>query len=64
MPEEPSVLDYLKSKLKFWERGGKIKIPPESEPPQDASQAVEVGFAVPPQEPVPAMGQPHFLVKT
>jgi 4-amino-4-deoxy-L-arabinose transferase-like glycosyltransferase len=25
--EEPSVLDYLKSKLKFWERGEKIEIP-------------------------------------
>ena len=25
--EEPSVLDYLKSKLKFWKRGEKIQIP-------------------------------------
>lgn len=25
--EEPSVLDYLKSKLKFWEKGNKIQIP-------------------------------------
>jgi len=29
--EEPSVLDYLKSKLKFWEKGPKIEIPPEPE---------------------------------
>jgi hypothetical protein len=28
--EEPSVLDYLKSQLKFWERGDKIKFPPAS----------------------------------
>ncbi len=28
--EEPSVLDYLKSKLKFWESGGKVEIPPEA----------------------------------
>lgn len=25
--DEPSILDYLKSKLKFWKRGGKIEIP-------------------------------------
>ena len=37
MPEEPSVLDYLKSKLKFWERGGKIRIPEESELPNEGS---------------------------
>ncbi|MCS7010587.1 MAG: hypothetical protein NZL98_04410, partial [Anaerolineales bacterium] len=28
--EEPSVLDYLKSKLRFWEKGPKIEIPPEA----------------------------------
>ncbi|HVM71755.1 MAG TPA: glycosyltransferase family 39 protein [Anaerolineales bacterium] len=33
MPEEPSVLDYLKSKLKFWEHGEKIHIPVEPETP-------------------------------
>jgi 4-amino-4-deoxy-L-arabinose transferase-like glycosyltransferase len=27
IPEEPSVLDYLKSKLRFWKRGGTIEIP-------------------------------------
>ncbi len=31
MSEEPSVLDYLKSKIKFWRRAEKIKIPSESE---------------------------------
>ena len=30
MPE-PSILEYLKSRLKFWERGEKIKIPAEPE---------------------------------
>jgi 4-amino-4-deoxy-L-arabinose transferase-like glycosyltransferase len=28
---EPSVLDYLKSRLRFWENGEKIRIPAESE---------------------------------
>ncbi len=50
MPEEPSVLDYLKSKLKFWERGEKIKIPVESESPKEIPEAaapvVEVEPAV------------------
>lgn len=54
MPEEPSVLDYLKSNLKFWERGEKIHIPEESETPQQApskvSQAVEEQSGVPPTE--------------
>jgi 4-amino-4-deoxy-L-arabinose transferase-like glycosyltransferase len=27
MPEEPSVLDYVKLKLKFWQRGEKIELP-------------------------------------
>jgi 4-amino-4-deoxy-L-arabinose transferase-like glycosyltransferase len=39
MPEEPSVLDYLKSKLKFWEHGEKITIPDEPEPPDATSWA-------------------------
>ena len=46
MPEEPSVLDYLKSKLKFWEHGEKIHIPGEFELPQETPaetfQSVEV----------------------
>ena len=54
MPEEPSVLDYLKSKLKFWEHGEKIYIPGESEQPQElpleASQPVEMGSAISPVE--------------
>jgi hypothetical protein len=37
MSEEPSILDYLKSRLKLWERGGKIKIPAESVPPKESS---------------------------
>ena len=31
MPEEPSILDYLKSKLP-WRRGQPLEIPPESQP--------------------------------
>jgi len=54
MPEEPSVLDYLKSKLKFWEHEKKIEIPAESEPPKKtpigASQVVELEPAVLPGE--------------
>jgi 4-amino-4-deoxy-L-arabinose transferase-like glycosyltransferase len=30
--EEPSVLDYLKSRLKFWDRGEKISLPAEPAP--------------------------------
>ena len=37
MPEEPSVLDYLKSKLKFWQRGEKVEIPAESGPLEESS---------------------------
>jgi hypothetical protein len=37
MPEEPSVLDYLKSNLKFWEHGEKIRIPEESGLPWEGS---------------------------
>jgi 4-amino-4-deoxy-L-arabinose transferase-like glycosyltransferase len=33
MSEEPSILDYLKSKLKFWEREGKIEIPDDEVEP-------------------------------
>ena len=29
--EEPSVLDYLKSKLRFWEKGNKVTIPGDDE---------------------------------
>jgi hypothetical protein len=50
MPEEPSVLDYLKSKLKFWEHGGEIEIPAESEPPEasdrDVPKAAEMRASV------------------
>ncbi len=50
MPEEPSVLDYLKSKLKFWGHAEKIQIPAEAELPQETpleiAQPVEVQPAV------------------
>ena len=50
MPEEPSILDYLKSRLKFWENGEKVEIPPEVEPskasPLVVSQEIEVGQEV------------------
>jgi hypothetical protein len=31
--DEPSVLDYLKSRLKFWKRAGKVELPSEPTPP-------------------------------
>jgi 4-amino-4-deoxy-L-arabinose transferase-like glycosyltransferase len=53
MPEEPSVLDYLKSKLKFWEHGEKVEIPAVSEPPKvstmDTSRAAEPKPAILPR---------------
>ena len=46
MPEEPSVLDYLKSRLKFWENGEKIRIPDEFDlpkyAPSEAFRSVEL----------------------
>jgi len=41
--EEPSVLDYFKSKLKFWEHKEKIVIPEEPEPAQEMAVLVEPG---------------------
>ncbi|MGD0749891.1 MAG: glycosyltransferase family 39 protein, partial [Anaerolineales bacterium] len=63
MPEEPSVLDYLKSKLKFWERGGKIQIPEESEllkeGPLETSQVnVEHPAALPIEEDSMVLAKP------
>lgn len=48
--EEPSVLDYLKSKLKFWEKGNKIEIPPEP----DEETEEETASPLPEAAPVPA----------
>src|SRR5664280_1336771 len=48
MPEEPSVLDYLKSRLKFWEPGEKIRIPDESDLPKDAPSEAFRSVEVPP----------------
>ncbi len=48
--EEPSVLDYLKSKLKFWEKGPKIEIPPE--PAAETEGEASAALAEP--RPVPA----------
>ncbi len=49
MPEEPSVLDYLKSKLKFWEHGEKVEIPGGPETSQDGlSKARKTSMATPP----------------
>ena len=43
VPEEPNILDYLKSKLKFWERGNKINpYRLEAAPPQLAGQETPV----------------------
>jgi 4-amino-4-deoxy-L-arabinose transferase-like glycosyltransferase len=51
MPEEPSILDYLKSKLKFWERGGKIEIPAETEPPEESSRKISKAVEIEPVGP-------------
>jgi 4-amino-4-deoxy-L-arabinose transferase-like glycosyltransferase len=52
MPEEPSVLDYLKSKLKFWEQGKKIDIPAAPEPLQASRPEMPRGIeAVSPETP-------------
>ena len=70
MPEEPSILDYLKSKLKFWEHGNKIEIPPgdelPKETPAESFQGVNPGEpvrspepVVAPEEPVPAQEPPR-----
>jgi hypothetical protein len=66
MPEEPSILDYLKTKLKFWKRRG-VEIPGEGEPLRGSSgnlfQRAEEepvsfpGESVPPVEPVPMAGE-------
>ena len=66
MPEEPSILDYLKSKLKFWERGEKVEIPAETEPPQassgDATRAAEMEPAVMPQVQGLVPEQPQAII--
>ncbi len=63
MPEEPSVLDYLKSKLKFWERGGKVEIPAEAESPEESSlespKVVEMEPAVLPSVQSPVTEPPQ-----
>ena len=54
--EEPSVLDYLKSRLKFWKSSAKVELPPEpipqapEKPEAGASQAHELEA-----EPAPAV---------
>ncbi|MDI6768490.1 MAG: glycosyltransferase family 39 protein [Anaerolineales bacterium] len=44
--EEPSVLDYIKSKQKFWQRGGKIELPP-AETPSPASHPLSPTTSLP-----------------
>ncbi len=59
MPEEPSILDYLKSKLKFWERGQKVEIPSQAEAAQEnftgAPEMAEMKPAMVEQAPVAVM---------
>jgi hypothetical protein len=63
MPDEPSVLDYLKSKLKFWEGREKIEIPNEPDllqgAPRVASRERTVEPAGLPNEPVPSVEPPR-----
>ncbi len=55
MPDqEPSVLDYLKSRLKFWQRGEKIEIPAE-EPREAVRKSVEPAAS---EAPKPRAGRP------
>jgi 4-amino-4-deoxy-L-arabinose transferase-like glycosyltransferase len=61
MPEEPSILDYLRSRLKFWERGKKISIPAEPEPRKTrfvVAPAVQPEHASLPEEHVSRDGSP------
>ncbi|HEX7540908.1 MAG TPA: glycosyltransferase family 39 protein [Anaerolineales bacterium] len=54
--EEPSLLDYLKSKLKFWERGQKVELY-SLEP--GSSQSVEGELPVGQPETPEMAGKPH-----
>ena len=56
MPEEPSVLDYLKSKLRFWERGVKIEIPAQPEMAEPDSGKVSRAGGMDPVLPEPEQG--------
>ncbi len=60
--EEPSVLDYLKSKLKFWEKGNKIEIPDEEEPrmPEEPVLASAPVEKVPEENTPPRHERPPF----
>ena len=52
---EPSLLDYLKSRLKFWERGQKIEIPAQEPEP---THPAEDTFPVMQAEKQETMGKP------
>lgn len=54
MPEEPSVLDYVKDKLAFWKRSPRIELPVEE---GDAGRERQPGDE-PPGEPKPARPRP------
>ena len=64
MPEEPSILDYLRSRLKFWERGEKISIPAEPDARKSrfvVAPAVQPEHAVLPDEHVSRDGPPSKI---
>lgn len=53
--EEPSILDYLKSRLKFWEKGKKIEFPSEA-----AEEGAEEGPSSLPEQPAAPAAPPEM----
>jgi hypothetical protein len=49
-PEEPSLLDLLKSRLKFWERGKRIQIPEAPQPQKEKVTSEDGVAAIDPDE--------------
>lgn len=58
--EEPSLLDYLKSRLRFWKRAGFIQIPPMGEA---LTQVPPIKEAKPPEEEVVEVEDPESIDK-
>ncbi|MFH1905842.1 MAG: glycosyltransferase family 39 protein, partial [Chloroflexota bacterium] len=58
--EEPSVLDYVKSKLKFWQRGEKVVIPMPRM--SDSGEGVETAPAPVTPTPPPATPNPQLAI--
>jgi len=57
--EEPSILDYLKSRLKFWKRGEKLELPPEPTPERPGGSPTAAAASLAPEnEPAPIVPGP------